>query len=131
MRFAKFMSRGNVGQKSVNDHLHRLAMQSKVAFGDLLQLIALRPLAMHLAGRFVCFHANIPHLRCFHLCLFEVTKEPWSKVIELIDANGFHLLLFFFFARKIAIMGKTGSLSSRPLERGGTFRSHVKRHCRI
>ncbi len=125
-RFAKFTGRGNVGEKSVNDHLHGLAMQSKVAFGGLLQLIAPRPLSLHLAGRFVCFHANIPHLRCFHLCLFEVTEEHWSKVIELIDANCFHRLLFFFFARKIAIMGKTGSLSSRPLQRGGTSRSHIK-----
>jgi len=81
---------------------------------------------MHLAGRFVCFYAHIPHLRCFHLCLFEVTEEPWSKVIELIDACCFHRLLFFFFARKMAIMGKTGSLSSRPLQRGGTSHSHVK-----
>jgi len=119
MRFAKFTSRGNGGEKSVNDHLHGLAMQSKVAFGGLLQLIAPRPLALQVAGRFVCFHANIPHLRGFHLCLFEVTEEPWSKVIELIDANGPHRLLFFFFARKMAIREKQGRFHPAPCNGAG------------
>jgi hypothetical protein len=99
VRFAKFTSHGDVGEKRVNDHLHGLAMQSKGAFGGLLQLIAPGPFFMHLAGRLVGFHANIPHPRCFHLGLFEATKETWPKVIELIDANGLHKLLFFFIAR--------------------------------
>jgi hypothetical protein len=92
-------------------------MQSKVAFGGLLQLIAPRPLSMHLAGRFVCFHAHIPHPRRFPLCLFEVTQEPWGKVIELKDTNGLHMLLFFFFVRKRIIMGKQSLFHPIPMFR--------------
>jgi hypothetical protein len=77
----------------------------------------------HDVGLFMHFHTAIPDLPCFHLSLFEAMEEHRSKVIELIDANGFHMFLFFFFTQKIAIRG---SLSSRPLERGGTSRSYVK-----
>jgi hypothetical protein len=108
--FAKFAGDINVGKKRMHDHLHRLAVQSEVALGDLLQVVASRPSCVFETGLFMHFHTAIPDLRCFHLSLFEATEEHRSKVIELIDANCFHMVLFFFFAQKIAIRG---SLSSR------------------
>ncbi len=121
--FAKFAGGINVGKKSMGDHLHRLAVQSKVALGDLLQVVASRPSCVFETGLFMHFHTAIPDLRCFHLSLFEAMEEYRSKVIELIDANCFHMFLFFFFTQKIAIRG---SLSSRPLERGVTSRSYAQ-----
>jgi hypothetical protein len=121
---AKLAGGINVTKKSMDDHLHRLAMQSKVALGDLLQVVASRPSCVFETGLFMHFHTAIPDLRCFHLSLFEAMEEHRSKVIELIDANCFHMFLFFFFAQKIAIRG---SLSSRPLEWGVASRSFVQR----
>ena len=84
----------------MDDHLHRLAMQSKVALGDLLQVVASRPSCVFETGLFMHFHTAIPDLRCFHLSLFEAMEEHRSKVIELIDANCFHMLLFFSWLEK-------------------------------
>ena len=66
------------------------------------------------------FHTAIPDLRCFHLSLFEAMEEQRSKVIELIDANCFHMFLFFFFPQK----KQAGGHFHAPLERGGTSRSY-------
>jgi len=101
--FAKFTGGINVAKKSMDDHLHRLAVQSKVTLGGLLQVVASRPSCVCEAGLFMHFHTAIPDLCCFHLSLFEAMEEHRSKLIELIDTNRFHRFLFFFFTQKIAI----------------------------
>ncbi len=72
MGLAKFTGRNDIGKKGMNHHLHRLAMQGKLALGGLLQLIASRPLAMLLASLFMQLHTQVPHLCCFHLSGLDV-----------------------------------------------------------
>jgi hypothetical protein len=62
------------GKKGMNNHLNRLAMQSKAAFGGLLQFIASRPVRMFCSRLFMPLHAEVPDLGGFHLGGFQSGK---------------------------------------------------------
>jgi hypothetical protein len=53
MRLAKLSCGFDIGKKGMDNHLNRLAMQSKAAFGGLLQFIASRPLSVFKSGGFM------------------------------------------------------------------------------
>ena len=67
MRLAEFACGLNVGKEGMDDHLHRLAMQSKLAFRCLLQFIAPRPFGMVHSCLLVDLDTAVPNFRCFHL----------------------------------------------------------------
>jgi hypothetical protein len=78
MRLAEFACGINVGKKGMYDHLHRLAMQSKLAFGRLLQLVASRPFRMAHSGLLVDLDTEVPNFRCFHLSIGHPSKQFWG-----------------------------------------------------
>jgi hypothetical protein len=78
MRLAEFACGLNVGKEGMDDHLHRLAMQSKLStFGHLLQFIAPRPLGMVHSRLLVDLDTEVPNFRCFHLSCGHSSKEHW------------------------------------------------------
>jgi hypothetical protein len=76
----------------MHDHLNRLAMQGKLTLGGLLQLIASRPCAMSSTCSFVDPHAEVPHLRGFHLGRFQASEERRGRV-QSIHTHGLHAMI--------------------------------------
>ena len=68
-------------------------MQSILALGGLLQLMASRPWRMRLAGRFVYFHAGIPDLSRFPLGGFQSAKLTLREMCQSIHTYGLHALV--------------------------------------
>jgi hypothetical protein len=56
-----------VGRKRMADHLRRLRMQAKSAFGQLLKHIPVGLLGALFHRQLLHVPAPVPHLRCFHL----------------------------------------------------------------
>ncbi len=82
-----------IGKESMDDHLHRLAMQGKPALGGLLQLVTSRPFGMRYACLFVGFHAQVPDVGSLLLGGFQSAKLPSRQVVKSIHAHGFHALM--------------------------------------
>jgi hypothetical protein len=74
MGLAKLAGCLDIGKEGMNDHLNRLAMQGKAAFGRLLQFVASRPALVGLSCLFMLLHAQIPDLSGFHLGGFQSAK---------------------------------------------------------
>jgi hypothetical protein len=71
---AKLSGGFDIGKEGMDDHLNRLAMQSKAPFGGLLQFIAPRPFRVFKTCLLMPFHATIPGLGGFHLSGFQSAK---------------------------------------------------------
>ncbi len=74
MGFAQLTGGFYIGKKSMHDHLDRLTMQSVLALGGLLQLIASRPPGWRLASYLVRFHTRVPDSCGFYLGGFQSVK---------------------------------------------------------
>ena len=100
------LARGlNVGKEGMHDHLYRLTLQSKTAFGRLLQFMAPRPCAVSPSGRFVGFHAVIPDLSCLLLSRLQSVKLACREMVEPIYANGLHGMILVWMS--LHQVGKT------------------------
>jgi hypothetical protein len=78
MSLSKLACGSDVGKKGVHDHLHRLAMQSKLAFRCLLQLIAPRPFGTAHSGLLVDLYTEVPNFSRFHLSSFQASEQFWG-----------------------------------------------------
>src|SRR6266568_3510321 len=65
----------DIGKKSMDHHLYRLAMERILAFGGLLQFITPRPFGLGGTRLFVEITAGIPHQSRFPLCCGEASEE--------------------------------------------------------
>jgi hypothetical protein len=90
VRPAKLACGVNGGKEGMNNHLNRLALQSKAAFGGFLQLLASWPLGMCHSGLFMCLHAAIPDPGRLLLSGFQSAELTWRQVVKSIDAHAFH-----------------------------------------
>jgi hypothetical protein len=90
---AKLAGGFDIGKEGMDDHLNRLAMQSKAPFGGLLQFIAPRPVRVLCSRLFMPFHAAIPDLGRFHLSGFQSIKLASRQVFKSIHTHGFHVMM--------------------------------------
>jgi hypothetical protein len=88
--FAQLTGSVHIGQELVADHLDRLTVERKTAFGSLLEVLTIRPAGMLLPGRQMPIPTHHPHTGSFLLRLVEATREGRRQVREKIDAHGFH-----------------------------------------
>ncbi len=87
------LARGiDIGKKGVYNHLHRLAMQSKLAFRCLLQLIAPRPFGVAHSGLLVDLYTEVPNLSCFHLSISQASKQ-FSGGFQSIHTHCIHAMI--------------------------------------
>ncbi len=97
----------HIGQESMDDQLHGLTMQGKLALGGLLQLMASRPFGMRLTCLFVGFHAQVPDGCRLLLGAFQSVKLPSRQGVKSKDTNGFHGRMIAWM-RKVGKWGKPG-----------------------
>lgn len=81
----------DVGKKGVDNHLNRLTVQGKAAFGRFLQFVSSRPTGMLHACRCVQCQTAIPHLGRFHLSSAQASKLGRRQAIQLVDFDGVHV----------------------------------------
>src|SRR6266849_10659672 len=65
----------DIGKKSMDHHLYRLAMERIIAFGGCLQFSTPRPFGVGGTRLFVEITARIPYQSRFHVCCFEASEE--------------------------------------------------------
>jgi hypothetical protein len=99
----------DVGKESMNYHLHRLRVQSKLStFGGLLQLTASRPGQMFSASLFVRFDTQVPDFGRFHLRISQGRKQSFVW-LQSVDVDCFHvnklLSIFIVYYRQRSIFG--------------------------
>ena len=80
----------DIGKEGMHDHLNRLAVQGKCAFGGFLQVTPTRPFGMRLTSGFMGLHAEVPDLCCLHLSRFEALEHRMREMIESVDFYGVH-----------------------------------------
>jgi hypothetical protein len=108
MGLAEFACGINVGKEGMDDHLHRLAMQSKLStFGCLLQLIAPRPFGMVHSGLLVDLDTEVPDFGGLHLSLSQTSKEHW-RGRQAVNLYRVHYLTHQIFAPFAVLFGCAG-----------------------
>jgi hypothetical protein len=86
VRLAQFAGGVNVAKECACDLLDSLRIQSKAAFGDVMQFVGSRPFAMSLASLLVCLHTQVPGLGCFHLSSFRYEEfAPRQQLVQPVD----------------------------------------------
>jgi len=96
----------DVGKKGMHNHLDRLTMQSKLAFGRLLQLIAPRPLGMVHSRLSVDLSTEVPDFGGFHLRISKYSKHFFVR-LQSVNVDCFHkaalfsLFVFSYLQRSI------------------------------
>lgn len=86
MLFAQFARGSDVAEECAGDLLDSLRIQSKAAFGEVMQFSGSRPLAMSLASLLVCLHAEVPDLGRFHLSSFRYEElASRQQMVQPVD----------------------------------------------
>ena len=71
-------------------HLNGLAVERKLAFGGLLEIVARRPAGTRLAGSQMEVTTESPHACSFLLGLIQASLQAGTHASQHQDANGFH-----------------------------------------
>jgi hypothetical protein len=92
MRLTDFACSIDVAKKGMDDHLHRLAMQSKLVLCGFLQFEASRPFGMAHSGLLVDLATEIPDFSGLHLSISQASKQFWGG-FQSIHTHGIHAII--------------------------------------